>query len=104
MRIDAHQHFWQYNAYHQQVWPEIIESIKESGIITMDIYLVENRLFMIMDVDESFSFERKSKSDANNPKVQEWETLMGKYQQAFPTSKSNEKWRLMERIFQLDEK
>lgn len=37
----------------------------------MDIYLVENRLFMIMDVDESFSFERKSKSDANNPKVQE---------------------------------
>jgi len=91
-----------YKEHHKNVWPEIIKSIKDSGIVTLDIYLVENRLFMIMESVEGFSLDLKSTEDANNPKVQEWETLMWNYQQALPTSKPNEKWRLMEHIFQLD--
>ena len=88
-----------YEAYHKEVWPEIIESITSSGIISMEIYRVENRLFMIMETDASFSFEAKSLSDISNPKVQEWEKLMWKYQQALPSSKPGEKWRLMDKIF-----
>jgi L-rhamnose mutarotase len=90
-----------YKVYHKEVWPEIIESIKTSGIEDLEIYLVGNRLFMIMVVNDTFSFERKDEMDANNPKVQEWETLMWDYQQALPTAKPNEKWLLMEKIFQL---
>lgn len=90
-----------YKKHHENVWPEIIKSIKDSGIVALDIYLVENRLFMMIDVSEYFSFEAKADADANNPKVQEWETLMWKYQQALPTSKTNEKWRLMDKIYQL---
>lgn len=63
----------EYEVYHQGVWPEIKASIKDAGIVNMEIYRIENRLFMIMDVDESFSFERKAKMDRDNPKVQEWE-------------------------------
>jgi L-rhamnose mutarotase len=88
-----------YEAYHKNVWPEILDSIKESGIISMEIYSVENRLFMIMETDDSFSFERKSISDAQNPKVQEWENLMWNYQQALPFAKAGEKWMLMNKIF-----
>jgi L-rhamnose mutarotase len=88
-----------YEAYHKNVWPEILDSIKESGIISMEIYSVENRLFMIMETDDSFSFETKSISDAQNPKVQEWENLMWNYQQALPFAKSGEKWMLMNKIF-----
>ena len=91
----------QYKQYHQEVWPEIIVSIKEAGIEDLEIYLVGNRLFMIMLVNNSFSFEKKSTIDAMNPKVQEWETLMWQYQQALPIAKSGEKWLLMEKIFQL---
>lgn len=91
-----------YKTYHENVWPEIIESIRDGGIIALDIYLVENRLFMIMDIVEGFSFETKSEADLKNKKVQEWESLMWKYQQALPTSKPNEKWRIMEHIFQLN--
>jgi L-rhamnose mutarotase len=88
-----------YEAYHKEVWPEIIDSIKLSGIQSMEIYRVENRLFMIMETDASFSFEAKSLADTNNPKVQEWEKLMWNYQQALPSSKLGEKWRLMDKIF-----
>jgi L-rhamnose mutarotase len=91
-----------YKKYHQKIWPEITESIKESGIEKLEIYLVENRLFMIMEVNDSFSFEKKSEMDKMNPKVQEWEELMWKYQKALPTAKPDEKWLLMDKIYQLE--
>jgi L-rhamnose mutarotase len=91
----------EYEQYHKEVWPEILQSIKESGIEEMEIYRTGNRLFMIMKTDEGFNFEDKAKADAANAKVQEWETLMWKYQQAIPGSKPGEKWVLMEKIFDL---
>lgn len=91
----------EYEAYHTAVWPEIIQSIKGSGIEQLEIYRIEQRLFMIMEVNHDFSFEKKGAADAANPKVQEWETLMWKYQQALPSAKPGEKWLLMDKIFQL---
>ena len=91
----------EYKRYHAAVWPEIIESIRASGIESMEIYCIANRLFMIMRVSDGFSFAAKSAADAANPMVQEWETLMWKYQQALPVAKPGEKWLLMERIFSL---
>lgn len=99
---DDEQLIQEYKAYHQAVWPEIVASIKAAGVEGLEIYAVGNRLFMIMTVNDGFSFEKKSAMDAANPKVQEWETLMWKYQQALPTAKEGEKWLLMEKIFQLD--
>lgn len=91
----------EYEQYHQAVWPEIKESIRTAGIDNMEIYRFANRLFMIMEVNDSFSFERKGEMDAANAKVQEWEQLMWKYQQAIPGAKPGEKWIIMDKIFEL---
>ena len=91
----------EYKAYHAEVWPEIIESIKDAGILNLEIYCVGNRLFMIMTTNEKFSFEEKAAADAASKIVQDWEKLMWKYQQALPIAKPGEKWMLMEKIFQL---
>lgn len=91
----------EYKKYHEQIWPEITKSIQLAGIENLDIFLTGNRLFMIMEVNDSFSFEKKSIMDKENSKVQEWETLMWKYQQALPWAKGDEKWILMDKIYQL---
>jgi L-rhamnose mutarotase len=91
----------EYKKQHEKIWPEIYQSIRASGITEMEIYLNGNRLFMIMEMIEGFSFEAKAKQDKDNPKVAEWEDLMWKYQQPVPGSKPGEKWKLMERIFSL---
>ena len=93
----------EYESYHQKVWPEIINSIKGSGIEVLDIYRTGNRMFMIIEANEDFSFEKKSAMDAMNPKVQEWENLMWKFQQALPWAKTGEKWILMDKIFSLQQ-
>jgi len=89
----------EYEAYHQQVWPEILESIRESGILRMEIYRIQNRLFMIIDAADDFSLSQKADMDAKNAKVQEWESLMWKYQQALPGAQPGEKWMPMTAIF-----
>lgn len=92
----------EYEQYHQRIWPEIQASIVAAGIESMEIYRIENRLFMIMDTKDDFSFAAKAAADADNAIVQEWEALMWKYQQALPTAKPGEKWVLMQKIFDLN--
>ncbi|RED94983.1 L-rhamnose mutarotase [Marinoscillum furvescens] len=95
----------EYKSYHAKgnAWPEITKSIQSAGIVDMEIYLIGNRLFMIMEVDESYDAAAKAKADAANPKVQEWEELMWKYQQELPWADKGVKWVPMERIFKLGE-
>jgi L-rhamnose mutarotase len=92
----------EYKRNHQTIWPEITKSIKDSGIEDMEIYLLGTRMFMIMEVNERFSFEAKAQADGKNLKVQEWENLMWKFQQALLQAKPGEKWMRMERIFKLE--
>jgi L-rhamnose mutarotase len=92
----------EYKKYHERIWPEINASIREAGILDMEIYLLGTRMFMIMEVGDQFSFETKNKMDSGNPKVKEWENLMWKFQQSLPQAKPGEKWLLMDRIFKLE--
>lgn len=91
----------EYERYHQQVWPGILQSIRDAGIEQLEIYRVEQRLFMIMEVNETFSFSRKQEMDEANALVQEWEQLMWKYQQALPSAAPGQKWMEMKKIFEL---
>lgn len=92
----------EYVRCHEKIWPEITRSIKDSGIEDMEIYLLGTRLFMVMEVNEHFSFEAKTKADRENPRVREWEALMWKFQKPLPAAKPGEKWLLMDRIFKLE--
>ena len=91
----------EYKRYHEESWPEITKSIRDAGIEDMEIYLLGTRLLMILEVNESFSFEKKAESDRNNPTVQEWEKLMWEFQQPLAEARQGEKWLLMEKIFKL---
>ena len=93
----------EYENYHKNVWPEIVESIKQSGIEVLDIYRTGNRMFMIIEANDNFSLQKKAATDTANPKVQEWENLMWKFQKALPWAKPGEKWILMDKICSLPE-
>jgi L-rhamnose mutarotase len=93
----------EYERLHQpeNTRPEIMQSIRDSGITNMEIYRTGNRLFMIMETDDSFSFDRKSQMDSGNAAVQDWEQFVWKFQQSLPWAKEGEKWILMDQIFAL---
>jgi L-rhamnose mutarotase len=100
--VDEETSIRQYENYHKQIPTEIEQSIRAAGITQMEIYRFANRLVMEIIADDTFSFDAKSKMDAESEAVQEWETLMNQYQQRIPGSKPTEKWVLTKRIFSLN--
>lgn len=95
----------QYELYHKAVWPEILKSLTDSGILSMQIYRLRTRMFMIIETTDDFSFDRKSEMDLANPKVQEWESIMGKFQQSLPWENPDDpwKWKLMDKVFEFND-
>ena len=91
----------EYERHHLKIWDEIDKSIRDAGILNMEIYRLGTRMMMIMEVDDHFDFEKKSAADAANLKVQEWEALMWRFQKPLAGAKEGEKWMLMKPIFKL---
>jgi len=102
--VDDPESIMEYEQHHANVWPEVEKNMRDSGILLMEIYRVEARLFMIMEVKEDFSFEKKKAMEEKNPTVQEWEKLMSTYQKVIQGGLSGEKWRLMTKIYDLNYK
>src|SRR3954463_11752847 len=86
-----------YRKYHEKIWPEITQSLKDSGIEDLEIPAWYAHVHD-HGVNESFSSEKKAKADHQNPRVQAWEQLMWKLQQALAEAKPDERWLRMERI------
>jgi len=93
----------QYEEQHRAVWPEIINSIKLSGIENMQIYRFATRLFMNIELNDKLSLQEKAEADKKDAKMQEWENLMWNYQEALPGAAKGQKWVLMDKIFDLNE-
>lgn len=85
-------------------WPEISQGMKETGIIDMEIYLYGNQLFMIMDTVPGFDHEKAMRELAGKPRQSEWEAFVSRFQVSGENATADEKWQLMERIYELDQK
>lgn len=82
-------------------WPEIREGIRAVGILEMEIYLLGNRLFMIVETPQDFDWDSAMARLATLPRQAEWEEYVAMFQACKPGSTSDEKWQLMERMFYL---
>ncbi len=90
-----------HDRYHS--WPEIREGIKAVGILEMEIYILDNHLFMIVETPVDFDWDSAMAKLATLPRQAEWEDYVAMFQQCKPGSTSDEKWRMMERMFYLYE-
>ena len=85
----------------ENLWPEIMQGIREVGIIDMEIYLAGTRLFMIMDTVPDFDHEKAMAELAQKPRQKEWEAYVSRFQRSSAEATADEKWQLIERIFKL---
>lgn len=92
----------EYKRYHRQenIWPQVRAAVLGHGVVSEEIYLAGDRLFMILHTTDDFSLDAKRDADSNNPEMQKWEELMWKYQKPLPVARPGEKWVPMERIFE----
>lgn len=87
---------------HQRIWPEVESGMKEIGILDLQIFRYENILFMIIDTEDYFDWEKDMPRLAKFPRLAEWEEYMLRYQKINPWATSEERWKRMKKVFQLD--
>ena len=85
----------------EHVWQEIMDGIRQVGILEMEIYLLGTRLFMIVETPLDFEWETAMARLSTLPRQEEWEDYMAEFQLVKAGMSSAEKWQLMERIFHL---
>ena len=95
----------EYRKRHSQgeVWTETLEAIRAVGILEMEIYILGNRLFMIVEAPLDFEWDSAMAKMATLPRQEEWEAYMSIFQEAKEGASSAEKWQLMDRMFYLYE-
>ena len=86
-----------------EAWQEIIDGIKEVGILEMDIFIIGTRLFMIVETPVDFNWDEAFGKLAKMPGQSDWEAFVGEFQKAPEGASSTEKWQMMEQIFKLSE-
>ncbi len=93
----------EYKQHHSKgaVWSEIVHGLKKVGVLDMEIYLDGNTLFMIMDTLPDFNHDSAMTELAGLPRQAEWEVKMFKYQKSEEGASASEKWKLMDRVFEL---
>ena len=91
----------EYERLHQQIWPQISAHLRGHGVLDMQIWRLGTRLFMVMDTGPGFNAQAFEQAGASDAKVQEWETLMWRFQQPTPWTLPHEKWAPMSQIFSL---
>lgn len=82
-------------------WPEIREGIRAVGILEMEIYIYDNKLFMIVETPLDFEWDKAMAKLATLPRQAEWEDYVAMFQDCEAGSTSDQKWQLMERMFYL---
>ena len=94
-----------YREAHDQehFWDEIKEGIKAVGILEMEIYILGNRLVMIVDAPVDFDWDAAMERLATLPRQEEWEKQVAEFQNCSAEATSDEKWQMMERMFYLYE-
>jgi L-rhamnose mutarotase len=95
----------EYERWHQpdRIWPDILQSLRSSGIEEAEIFRTHDRLVLVLEVPADFSLDAKAAADAANERVTAWETVMWRYQKPLPWARPGEKWILMQRIFSMRE-
>lgn len=95
----------QYRYLHtpEGIWPEIPAGIRQAGCRDMEIYLLDNRMFLIVEIDRGASLDRVWTAMGNQPRQDEWAAFVRQFQQAVPDSSPEISWKLMEPVFDLDQ-
>jgi L-rhamnose mutarotase len=93
--------FERYKKYHSEVWPEVLDMIKQCNMKNYSIFHKDNLLYAYFEYTGN-DFEADMAKMAAHPKTQEWWSIMEPMQAPVNTRKNGEWWADMDEVFHLD--
>ncbi|MBT4224987.1 MAG: L-rhamnose mutarotase, partial [Opitutae bacterium] len=73
----------QYQEYHDNAWPDVVDCIKKIGVENLHIWQNGRQLFMVAEVSENFDLKAGLGAYLDlSPRCREWESIMDGFQEA----------------------
>lgn len=95
----------EYVNWHRKVWPEITRGMAAYKVLSQNIYLIGNRLFMVLNVEDDFDYRVDFKHYLEEtPRAKDWDKIMRGYQQPVPWAQDGDWWASMERVYDLNQR
>lgn len=93
-----------YREWHRAGGPPaaVTEAIRTDDVRELQIWLIGDRMFMILEQGDAYDPAAKLARDAANPDVQAWDALMRTFQKPLPFA-PDQTWVEMTRIYALSE-
>lgn len=92
----------EYKALHARVWPEVLESLRDVGVLDMKIFHSGDRLFMFMTTVKDFRPEIDfARHLSMSKRCVEWSELTKTFQKPVPEAAEDDWWTYMEPVFDL---
>ena len=93
------QEYLNYHATQFEKWPEISKGFCNASFQQLLIYRNGRQLVLIISIPKGESLDKLNpKTTENNPRVDEWNKIMGKYQEGIEGTKPKETWVFLKRL------
>ena len=93
------QEYLDYHATQFEKWPELSRGFCNADFQQLLIFRNGRQLILVISIPKGESLDKLNpRTTENNPRVNEWNKLMGKYQEGLPGAGTGVKWVFLERI------
>jgi hypothetical protein len=87
------QEYLSYHATQFSKWPEVSEGFCAAGFQQLLVYRNGRQLMLVISIPKGESLDKLNpKTTENNPRMVEWNRIMGKYQEGITGTKPGETW------------
>jgi L-rhamnose mutarotase len=87
------QEYLNYHATQFKKWPEVANGFCNADFQQLLVFKNGRQLLLVISIPKGKSLdELNPKTTENNPRVDEWNKLMAKYQEGIPGTKPGEVW------------
>jgi len=93
------QEYLGYHATQFEKWPDIAKGFCNADFQQLLIFKNERQLMLVISIPKGESLDKLNpKTTENNPKMVEWNMIMGKYQEGIEGTKANETWVFLKKL------
>jgi len=89
----------EYERYHTQVWPDVLEACRQAGLKNYSIYRYGEWLFSYYELPECADLPAIQRLLTDHPACQRWEAIMHQLQERLPESAGENWWVPMREVF-----
>ncbi|MGC6431394.1 MAG: sodium:solute symporter family transporter [Jejuia sp.] len=94
--VKKQKEYLEYHKTQKEKWPELTQGFCKEGFHSLEMLKSGRQIMLIIGIPEKMDLGNMSEKNEKNPRVKDWNDLMGTFQEGLPGTSQTEKWVLFQ--------